>query len=84
MNTTFAARWSASLAGLALLMVGLLQPIAASAQDFPVKQGQNAACDRAALGAQALPMKPEQFDSFIKSEIEAAARIAKAARLQAP
>jgi tripartite-type tricarboxylate transporter receptor subunit TctC len=38
----------------------------------------------AALGAQALPMKPEQFDSFIKSEIDAAARIAKAARLQAP
>jgi tripartite-type tricarboxylate transporter receptor subunit TctC len=35
------------------------------------------------LGAEPLPMSPEAFSAYIKSEMQAAARIAKAAKLQA-
>jgi tripartite-type tricarboxylate transporter receptor subunit TctC len=35
------------------------------------------------LGAEPLPMSPEAFNAYIKSEMDAAARIAKAAHLQA-
>ena len=35
------------------------------------------------LGADPLPMSPEAFNAYIKSEMQAAARIAKAAKLQA-
>ena len=35
------------------------------------------------LGAEPLPMSPEAFNAYIKSEMQAAARIAKAAKLQA-
>ena len=38
----------------------------------------------AALGAEAMTMSPEQFDAFIKAEVESAARIAQAANLKAP
>ncbi|MDQ2733605.1 MAG: tripartite tricarboxylate transporter substrate-binding protein [Pseudomonadota bacterium] len=35
------------------------------------------------LGAEPLPMSPEAFNVYIKAEMESAARIAKAAKLQA-
>ena len=35
------------------------------------------------LGAVPLPMTPEAFNSFIRNEMESAARIAKAAKLSA-
>ena len=34
------------------------------------------------LGAEPLPMTPEAFNAYIRTEMEAAARIAKAAKLQ--
>ena len=36
----------------------------------------------ARLGADPLPMSPEAFNAFIKTEVESAARIAKAANLK--